>query len=109
MRETQTHIERYEEMAAITGRMLQAAQSGDWDRMIEEERRCKDLVAALRTQGEVQLSEAERRRKQTIIRKMLLDDADIRRLAEPWLRQLEDILSAAGNARRLNASYGSRP
>lgn len=105
----QAHMARYEEMAAITGRMLEAARSGDWDRMIAEERRCKDVVATLRAQGEVALTDAERRKKHTIIRKMLSDDADIRRLAEPWLRQLENILSASGNARRLNASYGSRP
>jgi len=102
-------LERFEEMAAISGRMLEAAHCGDWDRMVDEERHCRALVELLRSQGEIPLTGAQRRRKYTIIRKILSDDADIRRLAAPWLHNLENILSASGNARRLNESYGSQP
>lgn len=101
-------LEQYEEMALVTGRMLEAARQGDWERLAGEERRCRELVGVLRSREEAPLTAEQLRRKHSILRKMLADDADIRRLAEPWLRNLESLMASSGNKRRLEASYGDR-
>jgi flagellar protein FliT len=87
--------------------MLDAAREGDWDRLIEEERRCSALIDGLRRLGEVPLSEPASKAKHGILRKLLADDAEIRTLTQPWLGQLEAMLGASANARRLGDSYGS--
>ena len=99
----------YEVMAEISGRMLGAAQESDWDRFIAEEKRCRDLVADLQTRAQASLSAAERTRKLALLRKMLSDDAQIRDLAEPWMKHLQDTLETSENHHRLGESYGSQP
>lgn len=99
----------YEAMAEISGRMLGAARDSDWDRFIAEEKRCHELVRELQARAEANLSAAERTRKFVLLRKMLSDDAEIRNLADPWMRHLQETLAASGNHRRLGESYGSQP
>ena len=99
----------YEAIAKVSGRMLGAAKESDWDRFITEERCCRELVAQVQARAEAQLSEAERKRKFALLRRMLADDAEIRNLAEPWMQQLQDMLASSGNHRRLGESYGSQP
>lgn len=99
----------YEAMAEISGQMLGAARESDWDRFIAEEKRCRDLVADLQTRAQANLSAAERARKLVLLRKMLSDDAQIRDLAEPWMKHLQDTLETSGNHHRLGESYGSQP
>jgi flagellar protein FliT len=96
-------------MAEISGRMLGAARESDWDRFIAEEKRCRELVAELQARAEANLSEAERGRKFALLRKMLSDDAEIRNLVDPRMKNLQDMLASSGNHRRLGESYGSQP
>ena len=103
------NLEGYEAIAECSGRMLGAAQSNDWDRLISEERRCRELIAGLQSAPVAALNESERARKHKIMLKMLADDAAIRNLADPWLRHLESVLSASGTTRKLDRSYGRQP
>jgi flagellar protein FliT len=102
-------LEGYEAVAEVSGRMLGAAQQNDWDRFVAEERRCRELVAGLQALPDAPLTESERARKFILLRRMLADDAEIRNLAEPWMRHLQEMLSSSGNHRRLDDSYGSQP
>lgn len=104
-----TALEGYEAIAEVSGRMLGAARENDWDRFIAEEKRCRELVAGLQALPEAPLTGPERARKFVLLRKMLADDAEIRNLAEPWMRRLQEMLSSSGNHRRLDDSYGSQP
>lgn len=104
-----TSLQGYEQVAEISGRMLGAAQQSDWDRFVAEERRCREAIAALQAQAQTALSAGARARKHALLRRMLANDAEIRNLAEPRMRQLQEMLSASGNARRLDDSYGSQP
>ena len=96
----------YESIAAASGRMLRAAQEGDWDALIDQEKVCAALIEALRACGaEQRLSESSIKRKSAILRKVLAEDAEIRRLTQPWLRRLEELLHSSANARRLDDAY----
>lgn len=96
----------YESISAASGRMLHAAQEGDWDELVEQEQACARLIEALRVSGtEQHLSGESLKRKGVILRKVLADDAEIRRLVEPRLNRLEQLLHSSANARRLGDTY----
>jgi hypothetical protein len=67
------------------------------------------IIARLRARPESPLSDAVRARKQLLLRRMLADDAQIRDLTQPWLRQLEAMLCSSGNEKRLEGTYGRQP
>ena len=84
----------YEAILTITGRMLKAAQSADWERLITLEHECRGLTKKLMISDENKvLSNDLRQRKQEIIQQVLADDAEIRTLTQPWMAQLQNILS----------------
>ena len=102
-------LQHYEFVADTSGRMLEAARRNDWDAVVAEERRCRELIGRLQAAGDTPLSEAGRLQKQQVIRKVLADDAEIRNLAQPWLQHLERVLTASDNGKRLDSSYGRQP
>ena len=84
----------YEAILTITGRMLKAAQSADWERLITLEHECRGLTKELMISDENKvLSSDLRQRKQEIIQQILADDAEIRTLTQPWMAQLQNILN----------------
>ena len=84
----------YEAILTITGRMLKAAQSADWGRLITLEHECRGLTKKLMISDENKvLSNDLRQRKQEIIQQILADDAEIRTLTQPWMAQLQNILN----------------
>ncbi len=101
-------IQTYESILAVTGEMLEAARSADWDRLVECEQRCRELVETLMTvRNEITLDSSSRKRKAEIIRKVLADDAAIRDLTQPWLARLQHMMTSAGRERQLHAAYGA--
>jgi flagellar protein FliT len=101
----------YERILAATGLMLDAARQGDWDRLTGLERGCRAEVDGLIAlgDGQPQLPEPLRKRKTQIIRSVLADDAEIRRITEPAMSQLEQLIGNLGNQRKLAKSYGAQP
>ena len=84
----------YEAILTITGRMLKAARSADWERLIALEHECRGLTKKLMINDENKvLSNDLRQRKQEIIQQILADDAEIRTLTQPWMAQLQNILN----------------
>lgn len=90
-------IDRYEEISALSARMADAARRGDWDALVELERR----VATLRDRlaDDVPLmpdsieSAPEVARMHGLIQQILDDDAEVRRHTEPWMEQVRLLLS----------------
>jgi flagellar protein FliT len=96
----------YEAVAAASSRMLRAAQDADWDALVEQEKVCAGLIDALRAaDAEHKLNGEALVRKAAIIRQVLAEDAEIRRLTQPWLRRLEELLRASTNQLRLGNTY----
>lgn len=107
--DAQQLITTYERILAITDAMLAAARRDDWDQVSALERDCRgevDSLIALGDDGPV-LNRPLRERKVEIVRMVLADDAEIRRIAEPRLAELGKLISHTGNQRRLLHSYGA--
>lgn len=102
-------IAAYERVLGITGWMVQAAQRGDWDRLVVLERVCRAEVDCLIALGPraPELPVELKARKAQIIRGILADDAEIRRITEPCMTRLEEMIGETRNQRRLAQSYGA--
>lgn len=100
-------ISVYEAILAVTGEMLNAARSAEWDRLIERERACRVLVEWLKQQPEISLHDpAVRERRAEIIRKVLADDAEIRNITEPQIAKLSTLLETHRCERNVRSAYG---
>jgi flagellar protein FliT len=101
-------IAAYERILGTTGRMLEAARKADWDGLIELEQACRvDIDRVVGLGGDMpRLPEELQRRRAEIIRGVLDADAQIRDLTQPWMAQLEQLIGATRNSRRLSGSYG---
>jgi flagellar protein FliT len=101
-------IRIYESMSEISGQMLSAARSRDWEKLVELESRCAGHVRTLQeTEGPVPLDSASRDRKVSLIHKILADDRAIRDITTPWMAELASLISSAGNERKLRRAYGA--
>jgi flagellar protein FliT len=70
--------------------MLSAARDSDWDRVNEIQRRCGTLIdQARRLGGGATLSRTDQQAKMRIVRQIVLNEAQIRRLANPWTERFE--------------------
>lgn len=101
-------ISLYEAMSDLTGQMLVAAQSRDWENLAELESHCAAHVQVLRD-GEtvVALDGPLRARKVKIIHDILAHDRAIRDLTTPWMAELSKLISSTGTSRKLTAAYGA--
>ncbi|MCS6945807.1 MAG: flagellar protein FliT [Sutterellaceae bacterium] len=90
----------YEAIARASRQMLAAARADDWAQVQRLEEQCRDLIVTLKQAARgSRLSVAEQRRRIELLRGILADDAEIRRRAEPWLQQLERLLTARRSGR----------
>jgi flagellar protein FliT len=84
----------YEAIEKASQDMLDAARAGNWDHVVKLEGACALLISQLKhaatTQG---LDSEEAQLKSRIMQRILINDAEIRQLAEPWLEELDDILA----------------
>jgi flagellar protein FliT len=88
-------IELYEEIRALSQRMVSAAQANDWTALVELEQTVAMLRDELADSGEkFSLSTPEMLRKHGLIQQILRDDAEIRRHTEPWMERLRHLLDA---------------
>lgn len=97
----------YETMAELSRQMLDAAASGDWDRLTQLESRCAGHVAHLHgNEAKVPFQGEQRVRKIALLKRLLDDDRRIRDLAMPKLAELSALISNTGTQRRLAHAYG---
>jgi flagellar protein FliT len=103
-----SQIEIYQEMSALSGRMVEAAQAHDWEQLVTLE----DSVAALRDMlmaedDNAGLAPVERSLKAALIQRILDDDAEIRRHTEPWMEHVRRFLGDGARKRRVEQAYGA--
>jgi flagellar protein FliT len=100
-------IEIYEQMCALSTRMVEAARANDWDRLVDLERSVAGLRSTLiqdSANGDSQPHEAERKRR--LIQRILQDDAEVRLHTEPWMEHVRRFLSGNVRKRQLDNTYG---
>ena len=84
----------YEAIEKASADMLCAARSGDWDQVVKLEGACAVLISQLKhAAGTRELAPEEAQMKSRIMQRILLNDAELRLLAEPWLEDLDDLLA----------------
>lgn len=84
----------YEAIEKASAEMLAAAKSGNWDEVVKLEGACVLLISQLKhaaRQGPP--DEQAAKAKSRIMQRILVNDAEIRHLAEPWLQDLDDTLA----------------
>jgi flagellar protein FliT len=101
-------IANYEALSALTGQMLEAATSDDWDLLLDLEQQYSGLIAATKPLDDaVMLDEAARQLKKQLINKILADDAEIRNRVQAWMSQLELSMQSNRQEQRLLHAYGA--
>jgi flagellar protein FliT len=91
----------YEALEKASTDMLSAARTADWEQVVKLEGACVLLIAQLKhAANETKLAGEEARLKTRIMQRILVNDAEIRTLTEPWLEDLDCML--AGKARTLH-------
>lgn len=84
----------YEAIERASTDMLAAARTGDWDQVVKLEGACVLLISQLKNAARHAALDAEAAKiKSRIMQRILVNDAEIRHLAEPWLQDLENRLS----------------
>ncbi|MBC7941842.1 MAG: flagellar protein FliT [Chitinophagaceae bacterium] len=90
----------YEAIERASADMLAAARAGHWDEVVKLEGACVLLISQLKHEaqrpshrdiGGAQLEAAKS--KSRIMQRILVNDAEIRQLAEPWLQDLDETLA----------------
>lgn len=99
------NIELYEEICALSERMVNAAQCGQWDELVDLEHRVAALRDTLLAADDDALTPADAERKRALIQRILADDAEVRRHTEPWMEQVRKFLGAGARARRVTEAY----
>lgn len=88
-------IEHYEAIARASQSMLDAARASDWTEVGRLEEHCRMLIDALnQASSSAALRPLENRRRMELLQRILADDAEIRDRSDPWLKQLEHLLSS---------------
>ena len=99
-------IGAYETLATKSAAMLDAARRSDWDTVSAIEEECSALIVRLKsTDQKAPLSPSLQERKVQIIRRVLLEDAEIRDLAQPQLAKLGKLINITGTQRRVERAY----
>jgi flagellar protein FliT len=83
----------YEAMSEISTRMVMAARASDWTGLVALERDVAGLREKLDNGAfRPALSAEDRARKLALIRRILADDAEVRRHTEPWMESVRRFL-----------------
>jgi len=91
----------YEAIERASAEMLNAARAGNWDEVVKLEGACVLLISQLKNAArQNELRPEEARAKSRIMQRILVNDAEIRHLAEPWLSDLDQLM--AGKLRTLH-------
>ena len=86
----------YEKIGEMSALMVEAARREDWEALDEAQEACEMLIDRLRAVAgdpTMALDADGQRRRLEIMRRILTNDAQIREIREPWLADLDSVLS----------------
>lgn len=100
----------YEAIERASADMLAAARAGNWDEVVKLEGACILLIGQLKAavqepsasepSADADTLAVAQAARAAIMQRILMNDAEIRQLAEPWLQTLDDTLE--GHQRTLH-------
>ena len=89
-----TVLSYYEAIEQASADMLNAARAGDWNLVVKLEGACVLLISQLKQAARaLPLGQQEARVKSRIMQRILVNDAEIRHLAEPWLAEIDQMMA----------------
>ena len=89
-----TLLSYYQAIENASQDMLAAARVGNWDHVVKLEGACAMLISQLKhAASQRPLASDEAQLKSRIMQRILVNDAEIRQLAEPWLEDLDAVLA----------------
>jgi len=84
----------YEAIEKASQDMLEAARQGNWDQVLKLEGACALLISQLKHGAAGRpLGTDEAKFKSRIMQRILVNDAQIRQLADPWIDEVDDLLA----------------
>jgi flagellar protein FliT len=84
----------YEAIEQASADMLEAARCGNWDEVVKLEGACVLLISQLKHAArDKSVAPEEAQLKSRIMQRILVNDAEIRTLAEPWLEDLDSMMA----------------
>ena len=87
-------ITYYETIERASAEMLEAARAGQWEEVLRLEGACMVLISELKhLANKAEVDAESRKAKSRIMQRILVNDAEIRNLAEPWLEDLEKMMA----------------
>lgn len=101
-----TQIKHYEEMRALSARMVDAARAQNWEALVLLEQAVAQLRDTLADDDSSALSDEERETKAQLIQRILEDDAEVRRHTEPRMEEVRRFLGGASKKRQVERAYG---
>lgn len=103
-----TQIALYQEMSALSSRMVEAARANDWETLITLERSVAILRdSVINDDDNSNLSSSELKLKSQLIQRILADDAEVRRHTEPWMERVRQFLGSGIKRQQVEHAYGA--
>jgi len=100
-----TLLERYQEIADLSGQMLAKAETQEWDALVALGARYQEAVERLKTLDP--LDDAQKNARRELLTQILDDDARIRELISPELERLSHLLGTFRRQRTVLQAYYS--
>lgn len=97
----------YEEIAQITQNMRVLAQQNEWEKVLELAPQYHNAVQELRKLGNLSVTELSKR--QELLLSIIENDAEVRRLAEPQLDNLNNLINNLQRQRSVLKKYYENP
>jgi flagellar protein FliT len=107
MRSPADELSLYQEIHSISGRMVQAAQAAAWDELVVLEARMAALRDRLQAEASAALSTGENESKAQLIRAVLDDDVEVRRLIGLWMAEVRPFLASQNQHRKVQQAYAA--
>ena len=107
MERTASILQHYEEMAVLSGEMLEVARQGRWNELVELDLKRASVLSGLRAEvANDAIPDAIAARVSALIQAMLAADAETSALATSWHGELQELIVSLGTERKLFQAYG---
>jgi flagellar protein FliT len=99
-------MEHYETLAQKSAAMLAAARRNEWEAVSTLEAECSAIITRMKAAPETNRSDSlHQTRRVQIIRRILIEDAEIRDLAQPHLADLARLIRVTGMQKCIQDAY----
>jgi len=100
-------LQCYERALELTRAMLEAAQKGEWDALVQAERERAIVIDRIKAlDPDPGRDAALRERKREIIVAIMNGDEQVQLLTQDWMHELREVLGSISATQRLNRTYG---